>query len=354
VDSRERVLTALSGGLPDRLPFALGSFPQPLFGSPDADELFDSDVRFVDFAPPPGQDDFVSYLEGLPPEVHVGHGAQLRTYHEWGYHPERAGAGRFAWLRDAAELARDLLPDLSRRVLDSDAPTKITAHHRAGKAVAAAPPHLGGQLLETAYRLRGFERFMLDVLENEALVEYLLDQLTAMLVENAALLAEAGVDVVLLDDDVASCRGLLLSPAMWRRFFKPRLAKVVRAVRETSPKALVFYHSDGDFTGIVTDLVEVGVDVLNPLQPDCMSAVALRRRLGRARPAFWGTVGSARLWDEGRPEAVSRETRARAATLGPAGLLLAPAYDLDFARRENVEAFVEAARETIGFPPPAV
>jgi uroporphyrinogen decarboxylase len=343
VDSRERVRTALSGGVPDRIPFALGSFAQPLFGASDADELFDSDVRFVDFAPDPGQGDFVRYLEELPPDVHVGHGAQLRTYHEWGYHPERAGGQRLAWLRSAADLARDLLPDVAQRVRDSAAAAQVRALHAQGKAVAAAPPHLGGQLLETAYRLRGFERFMLDLVENESLADYLLDQLAAMLTESAVALAEAGVDVILLDDDVASCRGMLISPAMWRRFFKKRLARVVAAVRAAQPAAFVFYHSDGDYRLVVPDLLELGVDVLNPLQPDCMDALALRRANG-GRPALWGTAGTARLWDEGTPAEIRAEVRVRADTLGPGGLLLAPAYDLDYAPRENVEAFVEAAR----------
>jgi uroporphyrinogen decarboxylase len=116
-------------------------------------------------------------------------------------------------------------------VKQAGAADKVRGLHDRGLAVAAAPPHLGGELLESAYRLRGFERFMLDLLENERLVDYLLDQLTAMLVENCVHLAEAGVDVILLDDDVASCRGLLISPETWRRFFKPRLARTVRAVR---------------------------------------------------------------------------------------------------------------------------
>lgn len=76
-----------------------------------------------------------------------------------------------------------------------------------------------------------------------------------------------------------------------------------------------------------------------------MDAVALRRALG-PRPAFWGTVGDAALWHHGSPQQVKEEVRPRKATLGPAGLLPAPAYGLDYAPRENVEAFVEAALES--------
>lgn len=343
MDSRERVRAALSGEHPDHVPFALGFFPQSLYGAPDADELFGTDVRFVEFDPPPGQQDFTAYLEGLPANVHVGSPGQLRTYWEWGYHPETAAEHPLAAARSAGDLVEGLLPDLTHPARYAQVAAQMRSLQSRGLAVAAPPPHLGGELFESAYRLRGFERFMRDLLENPSLVGYLLDQLTGMLVHNTLVLAEAGVDVLLLDDDVASCGGLLMSPATWRAYFKPRLSRVIDAARETAPEILVFYHSDGDFTRLIPDLTQIGVDVINPLQPDCMNARALRESLG-PRPAFWGTVGSARLWDEGSPEMIRAEVRERLTTLGAAGLLLAPAYDIDFAPRENVAAFVEAAR----------
>ncbi len=90
MDSRECVRVALAGKSPDRVPCALGFFAQSLFGAKDADESFQTDVRFVEFAPPPGQNRFLQYLESLPPGVHMGSLSQLQTYHEWGYRPERA------------------------------------------------------------------------------------------------------------------------------------------------------------------------------------------------------------------------------------------------------------------------
>lgn len=182
---------------------------------------------------------------------------------------------------------------------------------------------------------------MKDLLKRPELVEYLLDQLTAMAAESAELLARAGVDVLLLDDDVASARGLLISPRMWRRFFKPRLAKIIEAGRRASPEMFVFYHSDGNFTALLGDLVEIGIDVVNPVAPDCMDAAAIRRTFGGSL-AMWGTVGTARAWDCGSPSQLREEVRTRIETLGSGGLLLSPAYDLDFAPGENVAAFVQA------------
>jgi uroporphyrinogen decarboxylase len=343
MDSRECVQLALSGERPDRVPCALGFFQQDLFGARDADELFDTDIRFVEFEPPPVQKGFLSYLETLPDDVHVGNLSQLRTYHEWSYRPEIGSVHPLAHMRSPDDLVDGLLPDLTDPARYAGIADHVRRLHARGLAVAAAPPHLGGELFEVAYRLRGFNQFMEDLLTRGALVDYLLDQLGAMLRSNALVLARAGVDVLLLDDDVASPHGLMIGPPMWRRFFKPRFAEVIRAVREAAPDMLVFYHSDGDFTRIIPDLVEIGAQVINPLQPDCMNARAIKEAYGDEL-AFWGTVGTARLWDEGTPDDVRAEVELRIATLGRAGLLLAPAYDIDFAPRENVAAFVQAVR----------
>ena len=112
---------------------------------------------------------------------------------------------------------------------------------------------------------------------------------------------------------------------------------------DLAPDLLVFYHSDGNFTRLIPDLVEIGINVINPVQPDCMDGPAIKREFGD-RLALWGTVGSAWLWDRGTPEQVRREVQQRIESLGPEGLLLSPAYDIDFTPFENVVAFVDAVR----------
>jgi len=210
--------------------------------------------------------------------------------------------------------------------------------------VAGSPPHLGGELFEAAWRLRGFENFMIDLVQRPHLAAYLLDQLTSMLIENALILARSGVDILLLDDDVAMPNRLMIGPDTWREYFKPRLAKVINPAREESPDLLVFYHCDGNFTGLIPDLVDIGVNVINPVQPDCMDAVAIKREFGD-KLAMWGTVGSSRQWDWDTPDQVRAEVHLRIRELGPEGLLLAPAYDIDYAPFDNIVAFVEAVEE---------
>jgi uroporphyrinogen decarboxylase len=346
MDSRERVRAALTCRTPDRIPMALAFWEEslPAIAPRTPAEHFGLDVRFVEYAPPADQDDFIRYLAGLPHDVHVGDLAQLRTYHEWRYRPELGPDGPLSAAQTVAELAAHSFPALADPQRYSGLFDQVATWHAQGWSVAGGPPHLGGELFESGYRLRGFANFNYDLAANKALAHYLLDQLTAMILHSVLNLARAGVDILLLDDDVAMPTGLIVGPATWREFFKPRLAEVIRQARTVQPELIVFFHSDGDYTGIIADLVEIGVNVINPLQPDCMDALAIKHRFGE-QLALWGTVGTAALWDHGTPDQIRAEVQHRIETLGPQGLLLSPAYDLDYTPFENITAFVDAVKE---------
>ena len=343
MNSRERVREALLCRKPDRIPKALGFFDQSLAAIAPAapEDYFDLDIGYVEFNPPDNQDAFQDYLDSLPKDIHVGNLAQLRTYHEWQYHPERGTSRPLSGIRTLKEMLSFVFPDHSNPNRHAGLSKKVQRWHARGFAVAGSPPHLGGELFEAAWRLRGFENFMIDLAHRNDIADYLLDQLTSMLIENVLILARSGVDILLLDDDVAMPTGLMIDPATWQRHFKGRLAEVINIAREESPDLLIFYHCDGDFTKLIPDLVDIGVNVINPIQPDCMNGAAIKREFGD-RLAMWGTVGTAHLWEKGTTDQIRSEVRRCIETLGPEGLLLAPAYDIDFAPFENIVAFVEA------------
>jgi uroporphyrinogen decarboxylase len=344
MDSRQRVRAALTRQIPDRPPKALAFWEETVGGIPNTAEQLRLDVRFVDCAPPAGQQDFIAYLRSLPPDVYVGNLRQLHAYHQLDYHPERGPHGPLS----AAETLADFASFISRQIVTEDGNRQLAAqvdgYLAGGWAVAAGPPHLGGELFEMAYRLRGFETFLEDLRLRPEIAHFLLDQLAALTLHSSLMLARSGVDILLLDDDVAMSSGMIIGPATWATFFKPRLAEIIRAARSASPDLLVFYHSDGDFSLILPDLIDIGVDVINPVQPDCMDAEAIKREYGN-HLALWGTVGTAALWDWGSPDDVRAEVRLRRRALGPEGLLLCPAYDVDFTPPENLFAFADAAEE---------
>jgi uroporphyrinogen decarboxylase len=113
-----------------------------------------------------------------------------------------------------------------------------------------------------------------------------------------------------------------------------------------NPGILVLYHSDGSCEPIIRDLLDLGVNALNPLQPEHMDAAAIRRRYGSSL-ALWGTVGTQAAFATARPGAIRAEVARRIGELGRAGLVLSPAYDVDTpeVERRNLQEFVRAARD---------
>jgi uroporphyrinogen decarboxylase len=159
------------------------------------------------------------------------------------------------------------------------------------------------------------------------------------------MLARAGIDVLALDDDVGMPTTMVVGPDTWRRFLKPRMAGLIRSARAIKPDLRVLYHSDGYVEPILGDLIEIGVQAIHPVQPEHMDAARIRSRYG-SQLALWGTVGHQWTFQWAKPDEIRREVRHRVETLGRAGLILCPAYDLDGASpasRQNVAAFLEAA-----------
>jgi hypothetical protein len=221
MNHRKRIHAVLRGEQPDRIPRMVNFYPWsfPQYPNREAGEMFDCDIRFVRMHPPRQQADFLNYLRTLPHDTYVGTPDILRTYHDWGYHPEIERDAPLGDTHTIAQLAAAPLPDFMRDHNPDQLEQAVTRLHRQGYAVMAAPPHLGGELFETAWRLRGFEQFMVDLIDNPLLVDYFLEQLTAMQVTLSLALTRAGIDILALDDDVAEPTRMLISPAMWRRYF---------------------------------------------------------------------------------------------------------------------------------------
>jgi len=343
------MLTALSRGQPDSVPITLAfsSMTLPQIPNHDADEHFQTDIRYVSFKPLQEEREFLRYLEGLPKHIPMGELSTLRTYWEWSYHPEIPGGEPLAAIR----IIKELEAFLPTRITDSSRhwglSEKIRAFQDKGLTVMGIPPHLGGDIFETAWRLRGFNQLLLDLRRNRELVAYLFDQITAMLAHNSVVLARAGVDILGLDDDVGEPTSMIISPATWREFFKLRMAKVIEFAKKAKPDIFIFYHSDGYIEPIIPDLIEIGADVLNPVQPDVMDPAGLKEEYGD-RLAFWGTVGTQTLWAWGRPKDIEEEVKLRIETVGRGGgFVISPAYDIDLPEipLENIIAFNRAVKK---------
>jgi uroporphyrinogen decarboxylase len=353
--SRERLLVALDGGEPDRVPRALSFYRVEIeaIAPPGvrADGLVD--VAFVRFPPSPEEQELERRAMPYAGDTRLGHPAQARNYARWRYHPEAAERRNpLARARSLDDLRRFPFPDLRAPYVVEGLARQVRGLHARGLAAGGNLPHLGGELFEAAWRLRGLESFLTDLVERPDWAHFLLDRLAALARRNAEALARAGVDVLALDDDVGMPGRMMISPRTWREFFAPRLAAVVGAARAIKGDLRVLYHSDGHVEPILGDLVDIGVNAINPVQPEHMDAVRIRRRFG-PRLALWGTVGRQTTFSFATPEEIRAEVGERVATLGRAGLVLCPAYDVDEpdVPWANVAAFLEAAAEFGSRPP---
>jgi len=347
--SRDRVLEAMAGGEPDRVPCALSFYHIDIekLAAPGLCRDGLVDVEMVEFPLSPEESALDELARPYAPDTRLGTPFQTATYARWSYRPqEPAYASPLAGARSLQELEAFPFPDLSGPYQAEGLAGQVEALHLCGMAAGGNLPHLGGELFEAAWRLRGLEAFLVDLVERPEWAEYLLDRLAELARRNAETLARAGVDVLALDDDVGIPGTMFMSPETWRRFFKPRMAGIIEAARGVRPGLPILYHSDGYFEPILGDLIEIGVNAINPLEPEHMDAARIRRRFG-PRLALWGTVGHQTTFSFSAPDQICAEVRLRIETLGRAGLILGPAYDIDEPDIPwaNIAAFLGAVKE---------
>jgi uroporphyrinogen decarboxylase len=201
-----------------------------------------------------------------------------------------------------------------------------------------------GHMYENAWQVRGYEPFLMDLMTQPEWAEFLLDHFCENNLRTAVAAAKAGYDLIRTGDDVANQNAMMFAPELWRRIMKPRWAKVIAAAREIKPDIHVWYHSDGNVWDILDDIVEIGIDILNPVQPECMDAAAIRKRFGK-RLAFDGCVGTQTTFPFGTPDDMRKRVKELAGQLdaGQGGLMLSPTHVLEpEVPPENVAAFFEA------------
>lgn len=350
---RERVLCTLKRtATPDRTPFEIswGAFTPLLMKtfrertgtdlSPA--EYFNFDTRSVLPSPSKLKADFSVYFpEGVEPETSFdewGVGAVPTLYEipDFKYHPLNK-------MTSVAQVEAFPWPDMDAPYRYESVKEEVEHYHEQGYAVCG---EMYQTIFETAWLMRDMQDFMIDMMLNTDLAHAICEQITKIRIGQARQFALAGVDVLRLGDDIVSQQGLMFSRESYNEFFKPRIQRIVQAAKEVNPEILIFMHSCGKIEGMIDDLIEAGVEVLNPVQPECNDQAMIKAKYGD-RLSFWGGVGVQSVLPHGTPEEVRTKTRETIDTLGgECGFLVAPAHILDPAIPwENIEAFIEEVRK---------
>ena len=202
-------------------------------------------------------------------------------------------------------------------------------------------------ILETAVALRGFTQLLKDIKIQPELFEQLLEIPYHYHLTAARTLVKMGVDMIWLGDDVGGQTGMLFSPVHWRKYLKPRMASVISSLKAINPLVKIAYHSDGSIEPIIPDLIEIGLDVLNPVQPACMDPAELKKKYGR-NLSFWGSIDEQHTLPFGTPAQVEAEVRLRLNTLGrQGGLIIGPTHHIQLdTPLENFWAMINTIAHT--------
>ena len=196
---------------------------------------------------------------------------------------------------------------------------------------------------ETSWYMRGMENLMMDMLSDDEKAEYLLDRITDIAVMRAEYFAKTGADVLFLGDDVGMQHTIMMSEQLYCDWLKPRIKRVIDSARKINPQIIIFYHSCGFVTPFISHFAEVGIDVLNPVQPECMDFSKIHSAYGDIM-SFDGTIGTQITMAFGSPEDVRREVFKNLKITGnKGGLLPCPTHLLEpEVPWENIKAYIKA------------
>jgi uroporphyrinogen decarboxylase len=350
---RERVLAALGRKKTDRVPRLL--YDETMGYVPSIESLLKEKC-----SPLSPRDYFKMDITGVKPNPTSMDQSRFKPFYgekseaafcngevdEWGVWWKKGNYYHYAHVQSPLKSCGSLseirsypLPDLDGHYRVEGLREQVARLHDDGFAVAS----FAGSVFEQSWYLRGLDRLMIDMVVDPRIANHLFEATSYYQRTLAEAFTTCGVDIVMTGDDVATQSGLIMSPRMWKTFLQPRLAETVRAVKKINPSTKVFYHSCGNVKGLIEGLIDTGIDILNPVQPDCMDPAEIYRMYGRSL-VLWGTVSVQKTMTFGSPEDVMREVSQRIAMAGEnGGLILSPAHVLSPETPwENIEAFFKA------------
>jgi uroporphyrinogen decarboxylase len=369
--SRERVLAALAHRAPDRVPLDLGgtiatvmteSAHQRLRAHlamedagaarifsrrsstviPDEEilERFHTDCRAV--------------LLGDPDIGSDRRLADGSLQDEWGVTWQRPGGGHYIPVRGPFSTLDDPEPSAvdGRHWPDPGDPGRYRGLRERARILHETTPYavifnLGVGPVHLSQYLRGYGEWLMDLVERPAFAEALLEVTAgfqAAVVTRALEEAAPYIDLVCFGDDIGTQRAPLLGPDLYRRAIKPRHRRIVDAIKRFGKP--VIYHSCGAIYPLIPDLIDLGIDALNPVQVSAagMDTARLKREFG-SRLTFWGAVDTQAVLSRGTVEAVRAEVRRRIEDLaGDGGYVVGAVHNIQGeVPPENVVAMFEAA-----------
>lgn len=222
---------------------------------------------------------------------------------------------------------------------------KKEIHEIHGKGLAVRA-WLEQTIWERSWLIRGMEDLMMDMMLDDPKAELLLERICEHSCRTAAFLAKAGVDLIALGDDIGMQSTPLMNPELWLRYIQPKLARVIASAKKANPEVIISYHSCGFATPFIDHLIDAGVEVLNPIQPESMNVEEVYEKY-KDRLAFWGSIGTQTTMPFGSPEEVKDDVLKRTRmSESKRGYLISPTHVIEpEVPWENLQAYIEVIKE---------
>lgn len=347
---RERILIALQHREPDRIPFDLGSTPvtgihhiayrrlRKALGLPEREPTIWHMMQQLAWVDDDVHETLKTDAKGARPKApsswklsFTEDASYIYYTDEWGITRRRQKEGGYYFDLFSSPLANAETPkDIERYPFPDPVDEsrfeglREFAERFRGEGRAFVLGGISAGMLEMGLWLRGFENFFCDLHENRALAEAICDKILELKMrywEKALSLVGDLVDVVQEGDDYGGQNGLLISPQIWRQVFKPRLKQLFSHIKRHAPHVFIFFHSCGSIYEIIPDLIEVGVDILNPVQVAAanMDTKRLKREFGNDLTFWGGGVDTQKVLPRGTPEQVREEVKRRIEDLAMGG-----------------------------------
>ncbi|MHB1375871.1 MAG: uroporphyrinogen decarboxylase family protein [Candidatus Humimicrobiaceae bacterium] len=206
-------------------------------------------------------------------------------------------------------------------------------------------------IFELSWYMRGMDKLLIDMVQNSRFVDTLMDRILEFYIPAGKKIAGMGADIIWTGDDLGMQAGMLMSPEMFRRFIKERYRLLIREIKKSNKNIKIAFHSDGYITPIIEDLIEVGVDILNPVQPKSMNPKEIKDKFG-GHLCFMGTIDEQEVLPFGNIEDLRNEIDTRLETVGfNGGLIIGPTHNIQIdTSMEKVEFLFSHIKEKGKYP----
>jgi uroporphyrinogen decarboxylase len=228
------------------------------------------------------------------------------------------------------------------RFPDPEDPTRFKSH---AELIARNPDefhmmNLGFSLFERAWTLAGMETFLMAMMDDKGFAHALLDRILSYNLRIIQRACALPIDGMMFGDDWGQQRGLIMGAGLWREFIGPRVRQMYGSVKARGKR--VFIHSCGKVDELFGDLIDCGLDVFNPFQPEVIDVEEAKRCYGD-RLSFYGGISTQKTLPYGTKDQVKDEVRRLLDTIGrDGGYIASPAHDVPRdAKPENVAVMIE-------------